>query len=72
MHRDIKPANVLVKTDDNFVTTFKLCDFECSKQIEDMNLQSCTFIGTVNYMAPEIISKSAKKVICLQKVCEFQ
>jgi len=49
VHRDLKGANVLV--DQHFCV--KLADFGCSKC--DVNTQSFTSVGTVCWMAPEVV-----------------
>jgi serine/threonine protein kinase len=53
VHRDIKGANVLVDT--NFC--LKLADFGCSKRSSDT--QSFVTIGSVPWMAPEVINGKA-------------
>lgn len=52
VHRDLKGANVLV--DRNFC--LKLADFGCSK-CEDLS-QSFSAVGTVQWMAPEVITQT--------------
>ena len=56
IHRDIKGANVLV---DN-KGTCKLADFGSSKKIcmQNGSQQYNTLMGTVNWMAPEVIKQS--------------
>ena len=49
IHRDLKPSNILL-TKKNDV---KVCDLGTSKKIALIN--PSTFIGTLLYMAPEII-----------------
>lgn len=59
IHRDLKPDNIIyTQTDkldfDNL--DLKVIDFGLSKQI--LGLESASeFVGTPNYMAPEIIKK---------------
>ncbi|EAR96108.2 Serine/Threonine kinase domain protein (macronuclear) [Tetrahymena thermophila SB210] len=50
IHRDLKPENILVAYQDN-VYVLKITDFGISSQDELTKSQ----VGTVNYMAPEII-----------------
>ena len=49
-HRDLKPENLLLSCD-GYV---KLVDFGFSKKLE-MGNKTCTFCGTPEYVAPEII-----------------
>lgn len=53
VHRDIKGANVLVDTD----FCVKLADFGCSKR--SSNTQSFVTIGSVPWMAPEVINQQS-------------
>lgn len=52
LHRDIKGANVLV----DLSFTLKLADFGCSKRCLDTT-KTFTTIGSVPWMAPEVISQ---------------
>lgn len=49
LHRDVKPENVFV----NEVDSVKLGDFGCFKVVSD-TIKAKTYIGTPQYMAPEI------------------
>ncbi|KEG14958.1 protein kinase [Trypanosoma grayi] len=54
-HRDIKPANILVSYDG----VVKLCDFGCSKRVNELSKSKSCIIGTPLYMAPEFIKGEA-------------
>ncbi len=49
VHRDIKPSNILRGRD-----RWKLCDFGITRPVEGRDY--ATVIGTVDYMAPELLS----------------
>ena len=51
IHRDLKPENILIFN----ANLVKLCDFGWAIQTED-ELPGGSFIGTIEYMAPEIIN----------------
>lgn len=52
-HRDVKPANILIRADRSAV----LADLGLAKRSGDQSLTDCrTVIGTVEYLAPEVIS----------------
>lgn len=52
MHRDLKPENVLLDEDGHIkVTDFGLC----KENIDDNATRADSFVGTMQYMAPEII-----------------
>jgi len=52
IHRDVKPHNILVEAADHAY----LADFGLTKAVDDRNVtQSGTFVGTLNYVAPEQI-----------------
>ena len=53
-HRDLKPENILLSSmSDNF--QLKLIDFGLSKVLKTMNCLMKDKVGTVNYMAPEVL-----------------
>jgi serine/threonine protein kinase len=51
IHRDLKPENLLVG-DENVL---KICDFGWCVQ-ENVGVSRTTFCGTLEYMAPEMIT----------------
>ena len=51
LHRDVKPRNVLVAEDDNAF----LADFGLSRAAADTATASRSTVGTVAYVAPEVI-----------------
>ena len=53
VHRDLKPNNILIKYDKDNKYIIKLCDYGISKLEKYTKLK--THIGTIDYMAPEII-----------------
>lgn len=56
LHRDLKPENLLISD----INILKICDFGWTtelKEDEDLNREKRnTFCGTLEYMAPEMIS----------------
>jgi serine/threonine protein kinase len=62
VHRDIKAENVLLSTLDNFAVC-KICDFGLSKLTMEVGQTTMTSgIGTVVYMAPELIEHAGCNV----------
>eukprot|EP00172_Hildenbrandia_rubra_P003160 Plantae.Rhodophyta-Hildenbrandia_rubra.ctg47140.p1 GENE.Plantae.Rhodophyta-Hildenbrandia_rubra.ctg47140~~Plantae.Rhodophyta-Hildenbrandia_rubra.ctg47140.p1 ORF type:complete len:497 (-),score=101.01 Plantae.Rhodophyta-Hildenbrandia_rubra.ctg47140:222-1517(-) len=57
VHRDIKPENVLLDKDGHVVLT----DFGLSKDINGLDEQAHSWVGTEEYMAPEIIARDVHK-----------
>lgn len=55
VHRDIKSVNLLV--DEHFIV--KVADFGLSKAIPADKTQTNTRIGTLNWLAPEVLAESA-------------
>jgi len=54
VHRDLKPENILLDSDGHV----KVTDFGLSKKNIDDETRTNSFIGTMEYMAPEIVSGS--------------
>ena len=55
LHRDIKLENIMVKQNANGSITAKLIDFGLSQRIDLP--QKSKRVGSLNYMAPEIIGQ---------------
>ena len=54
IHRDLKPENILIsKNEDNFIR-IKICDFGTSQIFKKGEMQK-EFVGSVYYIAPEVI-----------------
>ncbi len=56
LYRDLKPENILLQPDGHLCLT----DFGLAKQLGDDAAGSNSFCGTVDYMAPEIVSRTAE------------
>ena len=54
-HRDLKLENILIKYDNQGNPIFKLTDYGLSKQLISNNNKFHSKVGTLNFMAPEII-----------------
>lgn len=52
MHRDLKPENILINSTGHLVLT----DFGFAKELASESGRTRTFCGTIEYMAPEMIS----------------
>ena len=62
-HRDLKPQNILVKyqnKNDKTNYIIKLCDYGVSKKLEMTKGLLSRIVGTMNFMAPEILFKNDK------------
>ena len=58
-HRDLKLENILIKYENKEKTKFiyKLSDYGISRKFLQLFKSFSTIVGTLNYMAPEILSK---------------
>ena len=58
IHRDLKPENILIvnRHKNNYFPNIKICDFGMAKIAEKNKLES-KLVGTVHYVAPEVIQK---------------
>jgi NIMA (never in mitosis gene a)-related kinase len=53
IHRDLKPNNIFISKD----YKIKIGDFGISKILKDSDYTNTNYIGTLGYMAPELLSK---------------
>ena len=58
IHRDLKPENILIvnRYKNNYYPNVKICDFGMAKMIHK-NQDENKFVGTIYYVAPEVIQK---------------
>ena len=56
LHRDLKPDNILIKKSENGLCRVKICDFGTSYIFKKGEKQK-EAIGTLNYMAPEVLKE---------------
>ena len=54
IYRDLKPENILIDSKGNI----KLADFGICKVLDDCDRLTTTFVGTAEYMAPEVFNKN--------------
>lgn len=62
-HRDLKPENVLLTTtfkDKYEIPDVKLIDFGTARYVEAQDEKLFDRVGTLNYMAPEVLREEAK------------
>jgi len=65
-HRDLKLTNILVKYENKEKTkyTFKITDYGVSKEFLRLSSRFSTKVGTVNFMAPEVLSEKRYNYEC--------
>ena len=56
IHRDLKPENIYISKD----SKIKIGDFGISKRLEKSKQYAKTFIGTYEYMSPEMFQENTK------------
>jgi len=69
VHRDLKPENILLTDPDQMLPEIKLIDFGTAKKFQYHEFDDDTMypiglrerVGTLNYMAPEIIAMADNK-----------
>ena len=54
-HRDLKLDNILLKKNEKAQNIWKLIDYGVSKQLPNPSLEYTTFVGSICYIAPEIL-----------------
>ena len=63
-HRDLKLDNILVKYDKDNKPIWKITDYGVSKQLASISKNFSTKIGTLHFMAPEILKEEPYKEKC--------
>ena len=67
VHRDLKPENILIESISKDYIQIKLIDFgtalDLEKKYEGREVGTAEKIGTLNYMAPEVLLQKSNKVI---------
>jgi serine/threonine-protein kinase ULK/ATG1 len=66
IHRDLKLENILIKYNDkeHKKYTIKLSDYGCSKRLKSLSMNCNTYLGTLVYMAPEILKREEYNSKC--------
>ena len=54
IHRDLKPENIVLQPLAKGKTLYKLTDLGYAKQLSDCSLLANSFVGTLEYLAPEL------------------
>ena len=57
VHRDMKPENILLSSDDISIAVCKVCDFGCSRLVNEQGAATAMTkgLGTLHYLAPELL-----------------
>ena len=65
IHRDLKLENILIKYNDkeHKKYTIKLTDYGCSKRLKSLSMNCNTYLGTLVYMAPEILKREENIIL---------
>ena len=65
-HRDLKLQNILVKYENNEKTKYiyKITDYGISKEFLSLSLGFTSKVGTVNFMAPEVLNGDKYDIEC--------
>lgn len=67
VHRDLKPENILIDSISKDYIQIKLIDFgtalDLEKKYDGREVGKAEKIGTLNYMAPEVLLQTTKKEI---------
>jgi serine/threonine protein kinase len=60
-HCDVKPENILIMNSKTLAV--KLCDVGSSKVVSKESLEEATILGTVPFLAPELIRIKGTKIV---------
>ena len=63
-HRDLKLDNILLKKNEKGQNIWKLIDYGTSKQLPKLSLEYTTFVGSICYIAPEILEEKSYNNKC--------
>jgi eukaryotic-like serine/threonine-protein kinase len=62
LHRDLKPQNVVFV--DELLMDIKIVDFDTCIEVKDETTQLSTAVGTLEYMAPEVLESFIEIQVC--------